>query len=67
VRAGRRGNPVLWPRAHFPALMALTGDQGARSLLAGLDDVVEVAAGDDGIFTDIDTPDDLTSIRGSGN
>jgi molybdenum cofactor cytidylyltransferase len=67
VRGGRRGNPVLWPAAHFAALTALTGDRGARGLLATLQDVVEVAASDDGIFTDIDTPDDLRSVRESGN
>ena len=67
VRGGRRGNPVLWPAAHFAALMALTGDQGARGLLTTLQDVVEVAASDDGIFTDIDTPDDLRSVRESGS
>ena len=30
----RLGNPVLWDRRYFPAMMALTGDSGARCLAA---------------------------------
>lgn len=32
---GRQGVPALFDRSHFPALSALTGEQGARSLLRG--------------------------------
>ncbi|WP_416908291.1 MAG: nucleotidyltransferase family protein [Polymorphobacter sp.] len=59
---GRRGNPVRWPRAHFPALMALEGDQGARRLLAG-QKVTEVIAPSDAVLTDIDTPEALAALR----
>jgi molybdenum cofactor cytidylyltransferase len=59
VWQGRRGNPVRWPRAYWPALMALTGDEGARRLLPGLT-VTEVPAPSAAIHRDIDTPDDLT-------
>jgi CTP:molybdopterin cytidylyltransferase MocA len=31
--AGRNGTPAYFPRAFFPALLALTGDKGARDLL----------------------------------
>lgn len=30
---GIRGNPVLFPRRHFPALAALTGDRGGSAVL----------------------------------
>jgi molybdenum cofactor cytidylyltransferase len=59
VHARRRGNPVRWPRSHWPLLMTLTGDEGARRLLPGLP-VTEVPAPSPAIFRDIDTPDALT-------
>lgn len=64
IFAGQRGNPVRWPRMHFPALMALEGDQGARRLLAG-QSVIEVQAPSDAILTDIDTPEALAALRQS--
>ena len=63
---GERGNPVLWGRAHFPALAALTGDRGARGLLDTLA-VTSVAADSDGIFADVDTPEALAAIRSLGD
>ncbi|MDT8870729.1 NTP transferase domain-containing protein [Komagataeibacter rhaeticus] len=30
VHAGRRGNPILWSRRLFPALMTQAGDRGTR-------------------------------------
>lgn len=57
---GRRGNPVRWPRAHFPALAALTGDTGARALL-DRHSVNLVNVDDPGILADIDTPADLAT------
>lgn len=30
---GRRGNPVIFPRALFPALLSLEGDQGGRAVI----------------------------------
>jgi len=59
VWQGRRGNPVRWPRAHWPLLMALQGDEGARHLLPGLT-VSAVQAPSAAIHHDIDTPEDLT-------
>jgi molybdenum cofactor cytidylyltransferase len=56
--AGRRGNPVAFSRAHLPHLLALGGDQGARSLLQTFA-VVEIAVDDPGIHRDIDSVDDL--------
>jgi len=64
VHDGRRGNPVLWGRAFFADLMALSGDVGAKPLLAGAADAVcEVEIGDDGVLTDLDTPDALDAWR----
>ncbi|MFM2043269.1 MAG: hypothetical protein RLY86_1845 [Pseudomonadota bacterium] len=60
---GRRGNPVLWDRRHIPAMLALSGDAGARSLLSALvAEVGEVAVADDGVLRDVDTPDDLAEL-----
>jgi molybdenum cofactor cytidylyltransferase len=59
VHAGRRGNPVAFGRAHLPALLALQGDQGARSVLKN-NPVNELAVDDPGILQDIDTPSDIT-------
>jgi molybdenum cofactor cytidylyltransferase len=55
---GRRGNPVGFGRVHLDALLALSGDQGARRLLQTCP-VTEVAVEDPGIFRDIDTVTDL--------
>lgn len=64
TRGGRRGNPVLWGRAHFAAIQQLTGDVGARALLADRADrlvLVETAA--DGVLIDVDTAEDLEKVR----
>jgi molybdenum cofactor cytidylyltransferase len=61
---GKRGNPVLWSRRFFPELMALSGDVGARHLIAKYSEaVVEVPANGAGVLTDIDTPDALAAVR----
>jgi molybdenum cofactor cytidylyltransferase len=54
------GVPVVFPRASFPALLALTGDQGARGLLRT--GIVRVVAWDAGAV-DVDTPQDLDQLR----
>ena len=51
------GVPAIFPRSAWPALRALTGDQGARRLLATLPGVT--AAPMPGALLDIDTPADL--------
>jgi molybdenum cofactor cytidylyltransferase len=62
-RGGRRGNPVLWPQRYFAEMMALAGDQGARSLLERhADDLLLVPIDDEAIFIDIDTPADLDRL-----
>jgi molybdenum cofactor cytidylyltransferase len=63
VHAGRRGNPVLWSRRYIPDMLALHGDQGARSLLdTHAAAVAEVPIASDAIFADFDTPKALASL-----
>jgi len=59
VLDGRRGNPVGFGVVHLDALLALSGDAGARRLLQTFP-VTEVPVDDPGIFRDIDLPGDLT-------
>jgi molybdenum cofactor cytidylyltransferase len=64
VHEGRQGNPVLWARGHFPELMQLQGDAGARRLIAAHRDAVrEVELGSARIFADVDTPEELQRLR----
>ncbi|ADZ72629.1 NTP transferase domain-containing protein [Polymorphum gilvum] len=56
---GRRGNPVLWDRRFFDALKSLSGDVGARHLIAdnaGFVATVEIGAA---ARIDLDTPEAL--------
>jgi molybdenum cofactor cytidylyltransferase len=64
VHEGRQGNPVIWPRRHFAELLQLEGDAGAKRLIgAHRQDVREVELATDGIFADIDTPEELARMR----
>ncbi len=60
---GRRSPPALLGRELWPAVDGLTGDVGARALLAGRDDaaVLEVTASL-GSLDDVDRPADLARI-----
>ena len=61
---GRRGNPVLWGRFYFPEMMPLTGDSGAKPLMARhAAHVVETDVATESIFADADVASDL--IRSS--
>lgn len=63
VHCGRRGNPVLIARGLFPALMRLTGDEGARRILAdGAHRVLSCAVDDPGVLLDIDTREALDAL-----
>ncbi|USQ95918.1 nucleotidyltransferase family protein [Caulobacter sp. RL271] len=57
---GRRGHPVLFGATWFPALRALSGDEGARALLesAGAQ-LTRIPVEDPGIHLDVDRPEDL--------
>ena len=60
---GKRGHPVLIGRSHFEEAMRMTGDEGARSLLAA-HDVVEVPCDGTGDAADVDTRADLAALEG---
>jgi molybdenum cofactor cytidylyltransferase len=62
--AGRQGNPVLWPRALFSALSALSGDRGGKEILAAHPDMhLPVIVEGEAAFADVDTAADLTALR----
>jgi molybdenum cofactor cytidylyltransferase len=57
---GRRGHPVGFSDALREELLSLEGDVGARSVLARHAHAIRaLPTGDNGIFIDIDTKDDL--------
>jgi molybdenum cofactor cytidylyltransferase len=61
---GKRGNPVLIASSFKPDILAITGDIGAKSLIADNELLVfTVDAGKDSIFADIDTPDALSNLQ----
>lgn len=64
VCQGQEGNPAGFARILFAELASLSGDQGARALLARLP-VTRVEVEDPGIFKDLDTPEALARARGS--
>jgi molybdenum cofactor cytidylyltransferase len=58
---GHQGAPALFLREHFPALVALTGEEGARTLLNR--EPARVAAVDlPELGFDLDTPEDYASL-----
>jgi molybdenum cofactor cytidylyltransferase len=63
VSDGKRGNPIIIPRAAFPAVLRLEGDVGARALIesSGLP-VIDVDIGP-AAHLDVDTPD---AVRAAG-
>lgn len=67
VRDGRRGNPVLLGRKVFPEIVGLTGNVGARGLIADHPEWVrEVAMDDDAVLTDLDTEESVAAYRRPG-
>ena len=61
VHRGRRGNPALLGRALFAAALRLTGDEGARRLLAQAR-VVELPLESDAVLFDVDEPTTLSNL-----
>ncbi|WP_422374354.1 NTP transferase domain-containing protein [Roseibium sp.] len=62
---GKRGNPVLWDRRYFGALKALSGDVGARHIIAENSGfVAEVELGT-AARLDLDTPEALLAAGGT--
>jgi molybdenum cofactor cytidylyltransferase len=58
-----RGNPVLFARVTFPELLAITGDQGARSVLERDPARVALVDFDQEMPQDLDTPEDYDRLR----
>jgi molybdenum cofactor cytidylyltransferase len=64
VSKGRRGNPVLWGSAYFPEITTMSGDRGAKPLMAQHEGcVVEVEVMTESIFEDLDEPQDLEGLE----
>lgn len=64
VRDGRRGHPVLFGRANFAEILALSGDVALRTVVRNHADAVrEVGMDDDGVLTDLDTAESLAVYR----
>lgn len=64
--SGRRaqGNPVIWPARYFAELQNLSGDAGAKQLIARHEgQTLRVPARSDAPLRDIDTPGDLEAWR----
>lgn len=60
---GQRRNPVIFGARYFPALRALTGDAGGRSVIETNPDDVTAVPFDDAIpFRDVDREDDLETL-----
>ncbi len=60
---GKRGNPVLWGSQFFQAIQGLSGDIGAKHLLAEYGDLVcEVEVNDNAVLVDFDTPEAFAAI-----
>jgi molybdenum cofactor cytidylyltransferase len=63
TRKGQRGNPVLLGKQLFLELARVEGDSGARAVIAAHPDLVaEVEMDNDGVLTDIDTPQALAKL-----
>lgn len=61
---GKRGNPVILPRALLPAVAHLEGDTGARHLIESEGvDVIDIEIGA-GAAVDVDTPEALEGAGG---
>jgi molybdenum cofactor cytidylyltransferase len=60
---GEQRNPVLWPRRHFGALLALPPDKGAKALLQLVASECVPVAADAAAISDIDTPAELEAAR----
>lgn len=67
TRRGKRGNPVLFAKRFFEDMARVSGDVGARHLIGNHEDLaVEIEVDDESVLTDVDTPEALAKIRGTG-
>jgi molybdenum cofactor cytidylyltransferase len=64
VSDGKRGNPIILPRAAYDAVLRLEGDVGARAIVEGSGlEVVDVDIGA-AAHLDVDTPEAVTAAGG---
>jgi molybdenum cofactor cytidylyltransferase len=57
---GARGHPVGFSKRFYPELVALSGDEGARTILrVHAADLRIIETDDEGVSRDVDTPGDL--------
>jgi molybdenum cofactor cytidylyltransferase len=63
VYRGFQGTPVLFAAEVFPELRALTGDRGARAVVAARPERVERVEFDMPEPADVDTPEDYARLR----
>lgn len=62
--SGPIGNPILFGRAHFAALSRLSGDTGAKAVIAANPDrIFDMPTDDDGVLIDLDTPEAWAAWR----
>jgi molybdenum cofactor cytidylyltransferase len=59
---GRRGHPVAFSAELYSELVTLTGDEGARRLIARYP-AIGVELDDAGVLVDVDTQADLDDVR----
>ncbi|MFD2181205.1 NTP transferase domain-containing protein [Rhodoplanes azumiensis] len=60
---GKRGNPVVWSRRFFAELGRLTGDVGARNLIATYQEAVAEVPAAAAAATDVDTAEALAAVK----
>ena len=60
---GKPGNPVGFAASHYPALMRLQGDAGARDLVARRTDTLHMPVRDAGVLRDVDHAGDLLANK----
>jgi molybdenum cofactor cytidylyltransferase len=61
--SGEQRNPVLWPRRHFGALLALPPDSGAKALLQLVATECVAVPADEAALSDVDTAAELEAAR----
>ena len=60
---GKQGNPMIWDRSYFSAILAISGDSGARFLVGKhAEAVAEVEMADDAVLRDFDTTESLSTL-----
>jgi molybdenum cofactor cytidylyltransferase len=61
---GQRGHPIGFGPVHRDALLALTGDAGARAIVAAAADIRWLEVDDPGVVRDVDLPADIEPLPG---